>query len=50
MFWIEQSIIGLIQDLTADKIQLHAEHIVYSINLCFCCGVPHHINITKIQM
>jgi len=46
MLWIEQSIMGLIQGLTASKIQLHAEHIAYHR---VYCGIPHHINISTIK-
>ena len=42
MFWTEQSIMGLIQGLTLNKMQLHAENIAY---LSVYCGIPHHINI-----
>ena len=42
MFWIEQFIEGLIQDLTVGYMQLHAEHTVYH---CVFCGIPHHVNV-----
>jgi len=47
MLWIEQSIMGLIQGLTANKMQLHAEHIAYR---CVYYGIPHHIYINTVKL
>jgi len=47
MFWIEQFIEGLIQDLTVGYLQLHPEHTVYH---CVFCGIPHHVNVSTIKL
>jgi len=47
MFWIEKSIMGLIQNLITDVIQLHAECMVYC---CVYYGIAHHINIITVKL
>jgi hypothetical protein len=44
MFWIEQSIKGLLQDLVVGYMQLHAEHTVYC-----CVFVGSHIMWMSVQ-
>jgi len=47
MFWTEQSIIGLIQDLITSTMKLQAKN---TVNRCVYCGILRHINIITVEL